>query len=61
MTSEFEVKRCIVYLSSLILEEVCLRKWPRFKEECMDLRGLLPLLLVSITPMCAKGVVRKKA
>jgi len=38
-----------------------LGKWPRFKEECIDSKGLLPLLLLSITPMCAKGVAKTKA
>jgi len=61
VTFEFEVKRCIVYLSSFILEEGCLGKWPMFKEECMYLRRLLPFLLLSTTPMCAKGTARKKA
>jgi len=61
MTSKSEIKRHIVYLSSLILEEACLGKWARFQEECMDLRGLLPFLFLFITPMCVKGVARKKA
>jgi hypothetical protein len=60
VTSKFEVKRHIVYLSSFILEKAYLGKWPRLKEECKDSRGLLPLLLLSITPMCVKGVARKK-
>jgi hypothetical protein len=60
VTSKSEVKRRIVYLSSLILEKACLGKWPRFKEECMDLKSLLPFFLLSITQMCAKRVARKK-
>jgi hypothetical protein len=59
VTFESEVKRRIVYLSSLILEEAYLGKWPRFKEECMDSRGLLSLLPLSITPICV-SVARKK-
>jgi hypothetical protein len=42
VTFEFKVKRHIVYLSSLILEEAYLGRWPRFKEECMGSRGLFP-------------------
>jgi hypothetical protein len=58
--SKFEDKRHIVYLSSFILGKAYLGKWPRLKEQCMGSRGLLPLLLLSITPMCVKGVARKK-
>jgi hypothetical protein len=42
VTSKFKIKRHIVYLSSHILEEAYLGRWPRFKEECMGSRGLLP-------------------
>jgi len=38
-----------------------LGRWPRFKEECMGSRSLLPLLLLPIRPMCARSIARKKA